>query len=360
MRIGISTGGGDCPGLNAVIRAVVRTCSRNGVEVVGIKDGLRSLIDQEPLEVITNAMVADILPRGGTILGTTNRGNPFRYPVEVNGKWEEVDISQRLIDHAHAQGLEGVIFVGGDGTQEIAAAFHARGLNAVGVPKTIDNDLRATDQTFGFDTAVGIAMEALDRLRTTAESHERVMALEVMGRHAGWIALHAGLVGDADVILLPEIPYDPAVVHRHLQHRRSRGIKHHIVVVSEGARPIGGELSWQETGRLGAADRLGGAGEDFIRRLQEHGEYEARATVLGHLQRGGTPSQVDRLLATRFGVRAARMAIAGRWGRLAVLRGIEVTDVPIEEATGGQRLVDLDDPVLGVARAVGVCLGDEA
>jgi 6-phosphofructokinase 1 len=358
MRIGISTGGGDCPGLNAVIRAVVRTCARAGVEVCGIRDGLTALIREEPLPVIPEEAVREILSRGGTILGTTNRGNPFRYPAEVDGVMVEQDISMRLVEHARHQGLDGVIFVGGDGTQEIAARFDAMGLRAIGVPKTIDNDLLATDQTFGFDTAVGIVMEALDRLRTTAESHERLMALEVMGRHAGWIALHAGLAGDADAILLPEIPWDPAVVHAHMQRQRAAGIHHHIVVVAEGARPLDGDLAFLETRRIGAADRLGGAAEVFVRRLADFGDYESRVTVLGHIQRGGTPSQVDRLLATRFGVRAAELALAGAWGRLVVLRGQDVRDVPLVDATGGQRLVPLDHPLVGVARSVGVCMGD--
>ncbi|MBU6161830.1 MAG: 6-phosphofructokinase [Myxococcales bacterium] len=359
MRIGISTGGGDCPGLNAVIRAVVRAAERfSECEVVGIHDGLEGLIRGDGLTTLTLASVSDILARGGTILGTTNRGNPFRYAVRTEAGVVERDVSDRVIANARAAGLDVVIFVGGDGTQDIAARLAAKGLRVIGVPKTIDNDLLATDVTFGFDTAVGVATEALDRLRTTAESHDRTMLLEVMGRHAGWIAVQAGLAGGADVIVIPEIPYNIAAIHACLEARRLAGHHFHLIVVSEGAMPGGGSVSLVAEQTAGKVARLGGAAERLLNSLMQFGEYEARVTVLGHLQRGGTPTPCDRVLGTRFGVRAVELARAGASGRMVCLHGTHVTDVPIEDAVGRQRTVDPEGELVRTARAIGVCMGD--
>ncbi len=360
MRIGITTGGGDCPGLNAVIRAAVKTAvGRYGWEVVGIEDGLEGLVKPNKLVTLSPAAVRDILPVGGTILGSTNRGNPFRYPVERDGAITEEDISDDMLERIRQLGIDGMIFVGGDGTQAIAQGFADKGLNVIGVPKTIDNDLAATDYTFGFDTAVNVAMEALDRLRTTGRSHDRVMVLELMGRHAGWIAAHAGIAGDADVILIPEIPYDPDVVAEFIRHRQRAGISHAIVVVAEGASPRDGTAEYVEEGGAGRVARLGGAGDRFVHLLQDRGEFEARVTVLGHIQRGGTPSHFDRVLGTRFGVHAIELANRGAWGRMVCLRGTEVGDVPIPEAIGHLKQVDPLGTLVDAGRAVGICFGDE-
>lgn len=360
MRIAISTGGGDCPGLNAVIRAVVRTAiAEKGWQVSGILDGLTGLHDTSRITQLDTTSVRDILDRGGTMLGSTNKGNPMRHPVERDGAIVEVDITGELIERARALGIDAMVFVGGDGTQAIAQRFFEQGFPVVGVPKTIDNDLDATDVTFGFDTAVQIAMEGLDRLRTTAASHDRVMILELMGRHAGWITLHAGLAGDADVILLPEIPYDPDAIVRHLERRRRSGLTHSVICIAEGAYPRGGELAWQTEAKPGENARLGGAGEVLQRLLAERSRSESRVTVLGHLQRGGSPSAVDRILGTRFGVHAVDLIAAERFGRMVCLRGTEVDDVPILEAIGRMKAVPVDGSLVRAARAVGVCLGDE-
>jgi phosphofructokinase-like protein len=360
MRIAISTGGGDCPGLNAVIRAVVRTAIvEKGWQVSGILDGLTGLHTTTRIHQLDPTSVRDILDRGGTILGSTNRGNPLRHPVEIDGRIEERDVTGDLIERARALDIEAIVFVGGDGTQAIAQAFHDKGFPVVGVPKTIDNDLDATDVTFGFDTAVGIAMEALDRLRTTAASHDRVMILELMGRHAGWITLHAGIAGDADVILLPEIPYNIDAVVRHLQRRKRSGITHSVVCIAEGARPSNGELAWLKPAEPGANARLGGAGEVLAGLLAERMNVESRVTVLGHIQRGGSPSAVDRILGTRFGVHAVDLIAQGRFGEMVCLRGTEVDSVPICDAIGRMKEVPVDGSLIRAARAVGTCMGDE-
>lgn len=359
MRIGISTGGGDCPGLNAVIRAIVRSAAQHaGCEVIGILDGLEGLIRGDGLKPLTLATVDDILARGGTILGTTNRGNPFRYAVKTPDGVIEKDISDQVLENARVAGLDVIIFVGGDGTQDIASRLGAKGLRVIGVPKTIDNDLLATDVTFGFDTAVGVATEALDRLRTTAESHDRTMLLEVMGRHAGWIALQSGLAGGADVIVIPEIPYDVAAIHTCLEARRLAGHHFHLIVVSEGAVPKGGTVSLLAEQTAGRVARLGGAADRLLHDLTELGDYEARVTVLGHIQRGGTPTPSDRVLGTRFGVRAVELVLAGESGRMVCLHGTEVSDVPITDAVGRQRTVDPTGQLVQTARAIGVCMGD--
>lgn len=358
MRIAISTGGGDCPGLNAVIRAVVKTAvGRHGWEVVGIEDGLTGLVRPNKLINLSPARVRDILARGGTMLGSTNKGNPFRYPVEVDGEVVEKDISGEVVRRLEELDIDAVVFVGGDGTQAIAQQFVDLGVNIVGVPKTIDNDLGATDYTFGFDTAVNVAMEALDRLKTTAMSHDRIMVLEVMGRHAGWIAAHAGLAGGADVVLMPEIPYDMGVIDEHFQARRRSGISYGIVCIAEGAMPKDGTTSYLGAAGAGEVERLGGAGARFVHELSSRGDYECRVTVLGHVQRGGTPTHLDRILGTRFGVHAVNLLNEGKFGRMVCLRGTEVLDVPIPEAIGRLKTVDPNGQQVEALEAVGACLG---
>lgn len=360
-RIGISTGGGDAPGLNAVIRGFVKAgVATHGLEIVGVPDGLTGLIGPTPhVDPLDFAHVRGLLPRGGTILGTTNRGNPFRYPVRnpATGLVEERDVADELVANAHAMGLEGVVMVGGDGTLEIGRRLMERGLRVFGVPKTIDNDLSATEATFGFDTAVGVACDALDRLHTTAESHDRVMLLEVMGRHAGFIALHAGVAGGADFIVLPELPYRVDVLMDAIA-KRQHGTTHFAVgVVAEGARPEGGELSVLAPAAPGGNPRLVGAAARLEQALLDAGcPLEIRTTVLGHTQRGGTPSPFDRVLATRYGVEAAACVAAGQWGRMVRLRAGQIETVPLEDALATHR-VDLDGQLIRQAEAMGVCFG---
>ena len=358
MRIGISTGGGDCPGLNAVIRAAVKTAVGTlGHEAVGVEDGLEGLLRPNKLVQLSPARVRGLLPRGGTILGANNRANPFAYPVRGAEGVQEQDISDAVLGRLETLGIDAMMFIGGDGTQTIAQRLREKGLQVVGVPKTIDNDLMATDYTFGFDTAVNIAMEALDRLHTTAESHDRVLLLEVMGRDAGWIAMHAGLAGGADVILLPEIPWRFDAVLDKLERRRRAGTTFSIVVVAEGATELGGEAVVQEEALPGRVRRLGGAAERLADRLTDAG-WEARAIVLGHIQRGGTPTAFDRVLATRLGHHAARMMDEGRYGRMAALRGTDIVDVDLTEAAGKVKVIGPDSSLLHAARDIDVSLGE--
>ena len=331
MRIGVLTGGGDCPGLNAVIRAVVRKgVGVHGHEFVGFRSGWRGPLEglTTPLDV---AAVRGILPRGGTILGSS-RTNPF----SVDGGVE------RIKDNLAAAGVDALVAIGGEDTLGVATRLHEEGVRVVGVPKTIDNDLGATDYTFGFDTAVLVAMEAIDRLHTTAESHERVLIVEVMGRHAGWIALHAGLAGGANVILIPERPFDIDEVCRYVEERFQSQYAP-IVVVSEGAVPKEGTMTMQ-TGELDAFGhvRLGGIGAVLEKEIRERTGREARATVLGHVQRGGTPTPFDRVLATRFGLHAVDAVHEGQSGVMVALRGTEIVRVPLSEATRELKLVPLE------------------
>ncbi|MBR2039558.1 MAG: 6-phosphofructokinase, partial [Phascolarctobacterium sp.] len=305
-RFAVLTGGGDCPGLNAVIRAVIKTFLQNGREVFGIYNGFNGLINGN-LKLMNYADVSGILPRGGTILGTTNRDNPFKFAVEENGELVYYDMRDKVVENLQKHDIEALVVIGGDGSLNIGAKLAREcGIKVVGVPKTIDNDLPCTERTFGFDTAVAMATEAVDRLHTTAESHHRVMALEVMGRYAGWIALHSGIAGGADVILIPEIPYDIDSVIKKIEDRKAKGKDFSIVVVAEGAKPIGGELSVARVVK-GSFEpiRLGGAGEKLVREIEERTGIESRCTVLGYLQRGGSPSSYDRILSTRYGVAAA-------------------------------------------------------
>ncbi len=359
-RIGILTGGGDCAGLNAVIRAVVKSAiGKYGLEVWGIENGFRGLVKRE-IRPLTPSDVSGILPRGGTILGTTNRDDPFHFPLLEEGRLIYKDMSDVAVENFRKYKLDVLIVVGGDGSLKIALDFwRKKNMPVIGIPKTIDNDLDATDVTFGFDTAVLTATEALDKLHTTAESHHRVMILEVMGRYAGWIALVAGIAGGADIILIPEIPFDLEKVCEKIEQRKREGKRFSLVMVAEGAREKGKDLVIQKVVE-GSPDpiRLGGIGKYIADRIEKMIELETRVTVLGHLQRGGSPTPMDRLLATRFGVKAVELAVEGRFGEMVCIRGGEISSVPIEMAVGRLKLVPPDCELINVARAIGISFGD--
>jgi 6-phosphofructokinase 1 len=360
-RVGLLTGGGDCPGLNAVIRAFTRTArGRHGVVVVGIEDGFEGLLEGRMRE-LDYGEVAGLIGEGGTILGTTNKGDPWHFPViAADGSVEIHDVSARMLARLHEAALDALVVVGGDGSMHIAQRFGALGVPVVGVPKTIDNDLSATDTTFGFDTAVSIVSEAIDRLTTTASSHHRVMVIEVMGRYAGWIALAGGMAGGADTILIPEVPFEWASVFRHVRQRALRGRRFSIVCVAEGTKlPDGGEVLRGLDRRRTDAKQLGGVGAVIARQIEEGTGLETRVTVLGHLQRGGTPTAQDRLLATRFGVAAADAVCRGDAGVMVALRGTEIVTVPIADAIATLRTVPPDHPWVQAARSVGTRFGDE-
>jgi len=358
-RIAVLTGGGDCPGLNAVIRAVVKTAIlRYGMEVIGVIDGYKGMIEglYKPLSVKD---VSGILPRGGTILGTTNRDNPFSYPRIVNGQKENIDVSDQAIANLNKLGVEALIAIGGDGTLTIAHKLYQKGLPVVGVPKTIDNDLSATDVTFGFDTAVLTATEAIDKLHTTAESHHRVMVLEVMGRYAGWIALHAGIAGGADIILIPEIPFKFENICRKINQRKKEGKQFSIIVVAEGAKLEDGQMVVKKVVEDSADPiRLGGIGNIVAQKIEELTGIESRVTVLGHLQRGGSPTAFDRILATRLGAAAVKLVVDGKYGRMVCLRTPEIDSVPIIEAVGKIKNVNPNSDIIAAARAVSISFGD--
>lgn len=357
-RIGLLTGGGDAPGLNAVIRAAVKTAIRQyGLTVIGFQNGFGGLIKNQAREMGEND-VAGILPRGGTILGTTNRDNPFHYPVQKGGEMAFVDVSDRVFENISIHEVDALIVIGGDGSLSIARELHEKGLNVVGVPKTIDNDLSATDQTFGFDTALTTATEALDKLHTTAESHHRVMVLEVMGRYAGWIALAAGIAGGADVILIPEIPFDINKVIEKVNQRSASNKKFSIIVVAEGAKPQDGDVVVQRMVE-GSFEpvRLGGIGNVVAKQIEDLTDKESRVTVLGHLQRGGSPTAFDRILATRYGVAAVNLIMEGKYGHMVSLQGIDITSVPLGNAVGELRKVPLDNHLVLTARQLGISFG---
>jgi phosphofructokinase-like protein len=360
-RIGILTGGGDCPGLNAVIRAVVKTAIGSyRLSVVGFENGFGGLIQNRACD-LTMRDVVGILPRGGTILGTTNRDNPFKYQMDINGIKTFRDVSDRVIENINIQEIDALIVIGGDGSLSIGKdLFEKKGLPVVGVPKTIDNDLSATDQTFGFDTALNTATEALDKLHTTAESHHRVMVLEVMGRYAGWIALEAGIAGGADVILIPEIPYTMDKVYEKINQRRDFGKLFSIVVVAEGAKPLGGEMVVNRMVEESFDPiRLGGIGNLVAKQIENEIGMESRVTVLGHLQRGGTPSAFDRILATRYGAGAVNLVMAGKFGEMVCLRTPNIESVTLAEAVGEIRHVPTNGDLVRTARQVGICFGDK-
>ncbi len=357
--IGVLTGGGDCPGLNAVIRGVVRTALGKGMTVKGIQNGFQGLVE-DMVVTMRDKDVAGILPRGGTILGTTNRDNPFHYRVEENGKHVFRNMSDRILENLRNNGIQALVLIGGDGTHAVALELEKLGIKVVGVPKTIDNDIPLTERTFGFDSAVGVASWALDRLHTTAESHHRVMILEVMGRYAGWISLHAGMAGGADVILIPEIPYDIDVIVRKVRDRVERGKRFSIIIVSEGAAPIGGGMTVKRIVEDSPEKiRLGGIGEKLANEIEQRTEIESRCTVLGHLQRGGTPTAYDRILATRYGVAAVECICRGEFGRMVALQKNEITSVPIADVVGKPHNVPPDDQLVQAGRAMGICFGDE-
>jgi len=360
-RIGVLTGGGDAPGLNAVIRAVVRACKvAHGVTVVGISEGFTGLVEMRARELDLDD-ISGLLVRGGTILGTTNRGNPFSYAYRrPDGVEEMVDASGTAKKNVEKLGLDCLIVIGGDGSLSIGERFWRElGIPVVGVPKTIDNDLSATDYTFGFATAVQSATWALDCLHTTAESHHRVMLLEVMGRDAGWIALHAGLAGGGDVALIPEIPFRFEPLLAKFQARERRGRPFSLVVVAEGAAPEGGTQVFAGQDAVTGWKRLGGISYSIAREIESRGGYEVRATVLGHIQRGGTPVPSDRILATRFGIEAARLAVEGKFGSMVALRGDEIVAVPLADAIGRLKKVDPQCQLVKAARAIGIVFGDE-
>ena len=360
QRIGILTGGGDCPGLNGVIRAVVRTAQgAYGAATVGIEDGFEGLVEGRMHELAPREL-SGILSLGGTILGTSNKGDPWHYPVETAaGKLEIHDVSYKALRNIERWGLDAVVAVGGDGTMHIASRLMAAGVPVVGVPKTIDNDVAATDVTFGFDTAVSVVSEAIDRLTTTASSHHRVMVVEVMGRYAGWIALMGGVSGGADVILLPKIPFRWEHVFRKVNERHASGKRYSIVCVAEGARlPGGGEVIRELDIRRTDAKQLGGIGAVVAAEIQAGTGDEARVVVLGHLQRGGSPTAADRLLATGYGVAAAHCACSGQYGVMVAMRNGSIVPVPLAEATACQRTVPPDHDMVRAARAVGTSFGD--
>ena len=357
MRVGILTGGGDCPALNAVIRAAVKTSIRYGWEVLGIEDGFDGLVHCRT-RPLTLQSVSGILHLGGTILGTTSSGNPFCYPVIQNGTKVECDLSDDVVANFKKLALDALIVIGGDGTLAIAQKLFEKGIPLVGIPKTIDNDISATVVTFGFDTAVNTARDALDKLHTTAESHRRVMVVEVMGRHAGWIALHSGIAGGADVILIPEIPYDIATIERTILERERAGKHFSIVVVAEGAFAKGGALTFRAAKEAGREQRLGGIGERVACEITEQTGKETRVVVLGHLQRGGPPTTFDRVLGTRFGAAATRLIRKGDFGQMIALLPPDVESVPIQDAIAKMKKVPLDSDILQSARDIGICFGD--
>ncbi|NIR42777.1 MAG: ATP-dependent 6-phosphofructokinase [Gemmatimonadetes bacterium] len=354
-KIAINTGGGDAQGLNAVIRAATLSAINRGWEVYGIRRAYQGLLEEGGIMPLTQDTVRGITHVGGTILGTTNRGNPFAMPVTLpDGTTKTVDRSADVITAFEEHGFDALIAIGGDGSLTIARDLAKQGLPVVGVPKTIDNDIEGTTLTFGFLTAVDIATDAIDRLHSTAQAHERVMVVEVMGRHAGWIALFAGVAGTADVILIPEIPYRVDKVCQKVMEREERGRRFAIIVVAEGAYPVGGEPSFTDP----EAQRLGGVGEVLARQIGGATGKETRALALRHLQRGGSPNSYDRLIALRFGAAAVRCVEQGEFGCMIALDPPDVASIPLEEAVARQKLVPIDGDVVATARDLGVSFGD--
>jgi 6-phosphofructokinase 1 len=359
MRIAISTGGGDAPGLNAVIRAIVLSAYTRGWHAYGIRRGYNGLLGDDGIMTLTPDKVRGITHLGGTILGTTNRGNPFRWAVrDAGGKETEIDRSDDLISAFSASGFDALISIGGDGSLKIAHDLWKKGLPVVGVPKTIDNDVVGTLATFGFDTAVSTASEAIDKLHSTAESHERVMVVELMGREAGWIALHSGIAASADVILLPEIPFDIDKVCAKIRAREAAGRHFSIVVVAEGAKPLGGESLILERRAAGTVDRLGGMGSKVARAIGDRTGKETRSLVLGHIQRGGSPTTFDRLLALRFGSAALRAVADGAYGMMVGFAPPDIVRVPLADVIGRMKNVPLHSDTVQTARDLGISLGD--
>lgn len=359
MRIAISTGGGDAPGLNAVIRAVVLTAHDRGWQTVGIRRGFHGIYDGSGVLELGPEEVRGITHLGGTILGTTNRGNPFRWPeVLPDGTVIERDRSEELLAAFRRERIDALVSIGGDGSLAIATQLWRLGLPVVGVPKTIDNDVVGTETTFGFETAVATATDALDKLHSTAEAHDRVMVVELMGRHAGWIALHSGISATADVILIPEIPFDIEKVAEKIRDRERTGKHFAIVVVAEGAVPAGGSVVLRSPAAVGENDRLGGIGEQVAARIAQLTGKETRTLVLGHLQRGGSPTTFDRLLALRFGSAAIRAIAEGAFGTMVAFNPPSVVRVPLDDVIGRTKTVPLDSGVIMTARHLGISFGD--
>ena len=358
-RLGILTGGGDCPGLNAVIRAAVKTALNTGWRVYGIKEGFAGLMNPRRHVIALGAEdIKGILNIGGTILGTTNRGNPFSYPVRVGKKWVEKDLSAKVIEGVKKANLNAIIAIGGDGSLGIAHKLFERGLPVIGVPKTIDNDISGTEVTFGFDTAVSTATEAIDKLHSTAESHQRVMIVEVMGRYAGWIALNSGVAGGADVILIPELPFEEKHIAEKIKARYQSGRNFAIVVAAEGAAPKDGNIITQGK-KIGQEVKLGGIASCLAETIEARLGYETRSIVLGHLQRGGQPTTFDRLLATRFGSAAVRLANEGFFGQMAAFDPPHIKSIPLEDAIGQRKTVPIISDVIRAAKDMGISFGDE-
>jgi 6-phosphofructokinase 1 len=355
-RIGILTGGGDAPGLNAVIRAVVKSSSNSGIECLGLEDSFDGLLEPNRSRVLTPRDVTGILRMGGTILGTINRGDPFLHVVATSDGPQ--DYADRVCAMFRTIGLDALIVIGGDGTLAIAHKFFERGIPVVGVPKTIDNDIVGTTNCFGFDTAVDFATDAIDRLHTTAEAHKRILVVEVMGRYAGWIALYAGVAGGADAILIPEIPFDIGIVSERLMARDKWGAKFSIVVVAEGAFPKGGEMSLIQAAHGARAERLGGIGAQVCAALAEATGKETRSVVLGHLQRGGAPTSFDRVLATRFGGKAVELVQRGDFGTMVAFDPPDIVARRLDEVVGKTKTVPMDFDLLLTAKALGVTFGD--
>ncbi len=357
-HVGILTGGGDCPGLNAVIRAVTKSLIlRYGIKVTGIEDGFDGLVERRtrPLDYDS---VSGILQVGGTILGTSNKSNPFRHAIQKDDEIEYQDRSGEVIDYIDELGLDGLVCIGGDGTMAISKKLIEKGVPVVGVPKTIDNDIVGTDITFGFDSAVTVAAEAMDRIHTTAQSHHRIMLVEIMGRYAGWLALFSGMAAGADVILVPEIDYDLEVICDYVHKRGQKGRRFSIVAVAEGAKSQGGEMTVQRRVKTSPDQvRLGGVAVKLGQDIEDQTGLETRATILGHLQRGGTPTPFDRVLATRYGVAAAELIGDNNWNLMVALHGDHIGTVAIEEIGGKVRKIEPDSILLRTAESVGTCLG---
>jgi 6-phosphofructokinase 1 len=359
----VATGGGDCPGLNAVIRGIVkRAAIEKDWEVIGSIESFNGIL-REPSEIVVldEKTVAGIHVQGGTIIGTTNKGGPFAWPIhDSNGQWSTVDRSDEMVRKLQYMGVDAVINIGGDGSQRISQALSDKGLNVIGVPKTIDNDLSSTDFTFGFQTAVQIATEAVDKLVTTAASHNRVFILEVMGRDAGWIGLHSAIAGGANICLIPEIPYNLDSIIDKIDTRYHHGRGFCIIVISEGAKPLGGTVTGSDSGEIGNENfRLGGVGEKLKADLIKAGvEQDVRVTVLGHLQRGGIPTAFDRVLASQFGVKAFELALEGKYGHMVAYRHPDIISVPFKEAINNMNFVDPKSDIVRLAKGMGLSFGE--
>lgn len=358
MKIAINTGGGDAPGLNAAIRAATLAALKRGWEVYGIKNGYGSIYTDEPFVKLDAKAVQGITLQGGTILGTANRGNPFEVPYEKDdGSWETKDVSDQLVETFDQYGIDALVAIGGDGSMNIASRLIKKGLNIVGVPKTIDNDIYGCDVTLGFDTAIDIATSAIDRITTTAESHHRLMVVEVMGRYAGWIALYAGIASSADVVLIPEIPFSYDSIEETIKEREARGLHYTMIVVAEGAVEKDGEVITKGKA-LGQQEKLGGIADRVADELSKRTGKESRTVVLGHLQRGGSPSTYDRLISLRFGAAAIRCIQERDFNKLVVLQDNKLTRIPITSIAGKMKSVVLESDTVQTARDIGICLGD--